>query len=81
MRRLGHYIPVILGIVMVLGALFLTGGFFAAPLAEFEETTFHPPLEVTSSMAPTGLSYKKVPIVTDTDVPRSRDKIDILPFR
>ncbi|MBP6161944.1 MAG: L,D-transpeptidase [Clostridia bacterium] len=64
MRRLGHYIPVILGIVMVLGALFLTGGFFAAPLAEFEETTFQPPLEVTSSMAPTGLSYKKVPIVT-----------------
>lgn len=69
MKKLGHYFPVLLGIAMVLGALFLTGGFFAAPPAVFQETTQAPSeIDVTTLAEPsaTGRTYKKVPSVVGT---------------
>ncbi len=63
MKKIGHYIPVVIGVVMVLGALFLTGGFFAAPPAVFQEGTQVPSETTTTAESESSArTVKRVPI-------------------
>lgn len=66
MKKYVHYIPVILGVVMVVGALFLTGGFFAAPPAVFKDDT-----QVTTTTEPIASTLRDVTESSTTPMPET----------